>query len=101
MGDFVMIIQTVNFSMFHDAFRTTRPDHFNYDGQKALYDYLDELEDPYDLDVIELCGDYQQMTLEEAREQYDIPDYKDAAEWLTDKTTVIPVADGSFIVGTF
>lgn len=43
--------QTVNFSMFCDQFRAIRPDNFSYNGLKALYDYLEDIED-YELDVI-------------------------------------------------
>ena len=101
MGVVMMIIQTVNFSMFRDAFQAVRPDNFNYDGQRALFDYLEELGESVELDVIALCCDWQQMTLDEIKEQYNIPDHKDAAEWLADRTTVIPVSDGSFIIGAF
>ena len=100
-----MIIQTVNFSMFRDTFQAVLPDNFNYDGQRALFDYLENLSDdmgePVELDVIALCCDWQQRTLEEIKEQYNIPDHKDAAEWLAHRTTVIPVSDGSFIIGAF
>ena len=100
-----MIIQTVNFSMFRDEFQAVRPENFDYDGQRALFDYLENMSEdigePIELDVIALCCDWQQMTLDEIKEQYNIPDHKDSAEWLADRTTVIPVSDGSFIIGAF
>ena len=100
-----MIIQTVNFSRFRDAFQAVRPDNFNYDGQKALYEYLENLSDdmgePVELNVIAICCDWQQMTLDEIKEQYNIPEDEDASEWLAYRTTVIPVSDGSFIIGAF
>ena len=93
-----MIIQTVNFSMFRDAFQAVRPDNFNYDGQRALFDYLEELGESVELDVIALCCDWQQMTLEEAQKQYNIPEDENVIEWLEDNTTVIRVYDGSVII---
>ncbi len=100
-----MIIQTVNFSMFRDAFQAVRPDNFNYDGQKALYEYLENLSDdmgePVELDVIALCCDWQQMTLGEIKEQYNIPGYADVLDWLNDRTIVIRVDDDSYLIHIF
>ena len=58
-----MIIQTVSFSSFRDAFRAhDRLENFSYDGSKVLFDWLEELSDdtstPYELDVIALCCEY-------------------------------------------
>jgi len=39
------MIQTITSHDFQDAFRKIRPDNFSYDGLKALFDYLEELEE--------------------------------------------------------
>ena len=71
-----MIYQTVNFSMFCDAFRSLRPDNFSYEGLQALYNYLEDMADstgePIELDVIALCCDYAEATIWEIAENYGI-----------------------------
>jgi hypothetical protein len=57
--------QTITFSCFCDAFRSMdRQDQFTYDGKRALFDYLEELEEdigqPIELDVIALCCEYSE-----------------------------------------
>ena len=71
-----MIYQTVNFSMFCDAFRSLRPDNFSYEGLQALYNYLEDMADstgePIELDVIALCCDYAEATIWDIAENYGI-----------------------------
>tara|TARA_R110000823_G_scaffold314039_1_gene442344 strand:+ start:568 stop:843 length:276 start_codon:yes stop_codon:yes gene_type:complete len=54
--------QTINFSQFIDAFNDLRPNNFTYDGLRALFEYLEELEDStgdeIEFDVIALCCDF-------------------------------------------
>ena len=37
--------QSVNFSTFCDSFSDTYKNNFSYDGKRALFDYLENLED--------------------------------------------------------
>jgi hypothetical protein len=65
----------VSFYAFEDAFRHAgRGDQFTPTAQRALFDYLEQLEDDtgqkMELDVIALCCDYAEMTDEEFRESY-------------------------------
>ena len=100
-----MIMQTVNFSMFHDAFKALSPDNFNYDGLQAMFNYLEDISEdigePIELDVIGLCCDWRQMTLDEIKEQYNIPDHADVLDWLNDMTIVIRVAEDSYLFRVF
>ena len=61
--------QTVNFNMFHDAFKAVRPDNFSYEGLKALFEYLEQYEEGTDssieLDVIALCCEFSEVNLGE------------------------------------
>lgn len=102
---------TVGFCEFTDRFNAIRPDNFSYDGLKALYDWMEEYEESTDteieLDVIALCCDFSEYTLEEL--QGDYGDYEnekwedmdEAAEWLNDRTIVIPVDSDTVIVQAF
>lgn len=62
--------QSVNFSSFTDAFaRMDRKDNFSYEGLEALFNYLEELEEDMGkrikLDVIDLCCEYNEITVDE------------------------------------
>ena len=67
--------QTINLSQFRDEFNSIRPNNFSYEGLEILFDYLEEMEPDLDLDVIALCCDYSEMTLEEIYDAY--PDVLD------------------------
>lgn len=76
------IVQTVSIYEFREAFRRmNRQDQFSYEGLGVLFDYLDILSDdigePIELDVIALCCEYYESSIEELIENYDI-DVSDA-----------------------
>lgn len=85
---------TVNFSKFTDAFRNAgRKDQFSYEGLKALYEYLEQYEEDsqeeIELDVIALCCEYSEDTI-----QYHLDNYNlETLQELEDHTTVIYVDD--------
>jgi hypothetical protein len=85
--------QTITFSIFVDTFIAhDRKDQFSYEALKALYDYLEETDPDYDLDVVELCGQYTESTIDEVGEYYaeanDMSD-KEILEWLNERTFVV------------
>ena len=63
--------QTINFYDFQKAFQELRPNSFSYEGLRALFEYLEELEDStgegIELDVIALCCDFIEY---ESAEEY-------------------------------
>jgi hypothetical protein len=62
--------QTVNFNMFHDAFKAIRPDNFSYEGLKALFEHLEQYEEdsgvPIKLDVIALCCEFSEIDCDDS-----------------------------------
>lgn len=57
------MLSYIYFNDFCDAFRRMdRTDHFSEKGMQALYDYLQEIDDHYHLDVIGLCSQYQELS---------------------------------------
>ena len=93
--------QSVNFSEFCDRFRDMdRNEHFTYEGKRALFDYLENLEDDMgeeiELDIIALCCDFTEYeNLEELQENYtDI----ESIEELEEHTTVIMIDADRFII---
>lgn len=109
------MIQTINFSQFLDSFSDTYKNNFSYAGKRALFDYLEELEEsigePIELDTIALCCEYSEYEsaldcIKDAGYDYE-PDgddeaekEADALEWLENQTTVIQF-EGGIIIAQF
>lgn len=102
------IVETVNEAYFHDAFRRMdRLENFTYQGRNLLFNYLDSLSEdigePIELDVIDICCEYSEMTADELVREYgncNPPTLEDAEgdedehmqmleDWLNDQTTVV------------
>jgi hypothetical protein len=107
---------TISLYDFRDAFyQANRGAQFSYDGLKVLFEYLEEYEDStgseVELDVIGLCCDFNESTLEEIAENYgftfsedDDDDEKreNLIEWLSDRTIVCgETNDGSIVYQSF
>lgn len=83
--------QTIdNASQFRDAFHHMgRGDQFSYEALGLLFDYLEELDPEYEMDVVEICCEYSESTPEEIAESYgvdldDCEDDDDKAEAIID-----------------
>jgi len=92
--------ENVDFYRFEVAFRIAeRRDQFTYDGKKALFDYLEQLEaetgQEIELDVIALCCEYTEYeNIEEVKGEYEnVKDIND----LRNNTTVIEFDTGLII----
>lgn len=76
-----MIIRTVSFHDFVDAFRD-RAEQFSYDALRMIFDYLEEYSDntgePIELDVIAICCDFVEATVDNVIADYLIPVDEDA-----------------------
>jgi len=59
--------QSINKYQFIDSFTAIRPENFSYAGLSALFEYLESYEDDtgteIELDVIALCCDYTESTV--------------------------------------
>jgi hypothetical protein len=73
-----MYITIDNASQFRDEFnRAGRGNQFSYEGLGLLFDYLEEIDPQYDLDVVALCCDYSEDTPATIARDYSI-DLSDA-----------------------
>jgi hypothetical protein len=119
--------KTINVYQFRDAFMDIRPDSFSYEGLELLFNWYDEYEDStgeeMELDVIAICGDWDESTVEEVINNYIVSTqnsnttvYNDAVndalgdcdddeersevmeEWLQDNTMVAGVTESGSIV---
>jgi len=80
--------QTVDEYQFRRAFETIRPDNFSYEGLRVLFNYLEGFEEScgeeFELDVIGLCCEYTEATVEEIAKNHsiDLSDCEDSDEEL-------------------
>lgn len=105
---------TVYFSDFCDAFRKyNRDDNFSYDGKRALFDYLEEVEQSIsqelELDVVALCCEYDENHVDDIINNYSIDvdgmddDEKREAvrDYLQDNTCLVGETSTGFIYAAF
>lgn len=98
------MIQHIYFSQFCDSFSDTYKNNFSYAGKRALFDYLENMEEDtgeqIELDPVCLCCDYTEYeNFEELKNVY--PDIKDMED-LENNTSVIRLenSDG-FVIQNF
>jgi len=104
---------TVSRYEFQDAFNRMRPNNFSYEALGLLFAYFEELEESMgeeiELDVIAICCDYSEDTVESIARNYSIDlndadpeadDYENQCrqivfDYLSDRTSVVgDTADG-------
>ena len=98
---------TVTNSSFHDAFRRAdRSENFSYEALNLLFEYFEEIEsdtgEEIELDVIAICCDYEETSVEDVIKNYSLDDGLSADEvidWPSDQTQYIG-ASGSGLVFT-
>lgn len=111
------IVQSINnVYQFREAFRLAeRMDQFSYEGLEVLFDYLDNLSEdigePIELDVIALCCDYYESSINEIIAQYNIDtsrvegdedEIKEMVrEYLEYRTSVCGEVCGGFVYAAF
>ncbi len=94
---------TVSLWEFQDAFTDmNRESNFSYEGQKALFEYLENYEEETDeeieLDVIALCCEFTEYeNFEEYQKEYN-DNGVDCMDDLEGQTLVIMIDDESFII---
>lgn len=103
-----MIVKKVSFNDFLEEFKKYgREDQFTYEGKKALYEYLEglneDIREPIVLDVIAIACDYiEYSSIDEFNDDYSysIGDI-DSIDDIEYYTTVIPINEEAFIIQVF
>lgn len=96
-----MIYQELNVSDFRNAFVRMDRDVFSYKGYQALYNWLDNLEGDYELDVIALCCEFVELTYDEIRQDYQLDEglsNDEIVEWLCEQTSVMIYAGAESVL---
>jgi len=93
---------TVDESMFVTRFdEMNRSENFSIAGRRALFQYIEDLEsdagEEIELDVIGLCCEFSEDTIENVLVEYDLESIED----LKDSTTVIEVDKDTIVYQCF
>lgn len=111
---------TVSLYDFREAFRTCgRAEQFSYEGLEVLFDYLEQYEEDtgeeLELDVVALCCDFYEDTVEAIARNYSIDlndadpedtDYEEQCaalvrEYLEDNGAFVGAITGGFVYRAF
>jgi len=97
--------EQIGFCQFCDRFRDMdRKEQFSYKGKKALFEYLEQLEEDLDeeieLDVIALCCDFTEYE-DLAEFQNEHGKEYESIEDIEDSTIVIKIDNDSFIIQAY
>jgi hypothetical protein len=100
---------TLDLNDFQNAFDRLRPNNFSYEALGLLFDYLEELDPDMELDVIAICCDYCEDTLEDIIHSYSIDvedmDEDDTAEavrsFLNENTVLVGETVNGFVYAAF
>lgn len=71
---------TVYLDEFRNYFAQIRPDNFSHEGLGVLFDYLEEANPEMELDVIGICCDFSQCSLDEFIDSFAIKTDEDVTE---------------------
>lgn len=100
--------QDVGFYDFELAFQAMdRGDNFSYDGLRLLFDHLENYEEDtgekIELDVIAICCEWTEHTLEDLKREYylEADTMEKAQEMLEEKTTVAGITDDTIVFVAF
>lgn len=107
------MIQTINLSDFRDAFHSMgRKDQFSYEGLGALFDFLEEVVPDFDLDVVALCCEYSEETVEQIADSYGLEfsaiedgdtdgEREHVRAYLEENTTIVAETASGFLYAQF
>lgn len=105
-----------NASQFRDEFRQCgRADQFSYEALGLLFDYFEEIDSDYDLDVIAICCEYSEESVSDIARNYSIDlndadveadDYEEQCrqivfDYLSDRTSVVGDTPSGIVYAQF
>ena len=93
--------QTINQQGFYEAFKQAgRANDFSRWALDALFDHIEAADPSTELDVIAVCGEYVEQSLEDAADDYvETPD--EIVRYLQRNTTVVAHDDKRVVYAQF
>ena len=96
--------KTIDFSDFVDGFQKMgRGNQFSHDGLKLIFDYLQEIDENMEFDMIAICCNFTESTLDDINNDFD-KNFKFlwyARKFLEEQTNVIGVTNDSIVYENF
>jgi len=92
------MIKTIDFYTFRDSFTGDRKNQFSYEALQLIFDYLEEVNPYWELDIIGLCCEFAEMTLTEFNDAYGYAS-EDDAEFPTLESAEQHIQDNGNFVG--
>lgn len=75
------MVQTITFQDFVDAFRARgRQDQFSYEALRLIFDWYEDTDPDYELDVVGICCEWVEEDSSTVRDQYNAPDLGSGVE---------------------
>lgn len=103
--------QTLDFSDFCNAFeRYNRADNFTTAAKRIIFDYFEEVDENYELDVIAICCEFNEANAGDVINDYGLDYSEDATEeelneiareYLSENTCIIGETSSTFIYAVF
>lgn len=89
-----LVSTSISFGEFCDAFRAmNRNENFSYEAKRILYDYFDEQEEQIEFDVVAICCDYSEDTIQDIIDNYNLDSLDCDGEELDDEEKIELVRD--------
>ena len=100
---------TINQYEFAQAFRDMDRNNFSREGLHVLYEYFEEIDSDYELDVIAVCCEYCEASISEVADMYNIElsgdteiDYEIVSDFLSDHGVLVGfISSGCFLFQNF
>ena len=102
--------KTIGLSQFRDEFHNMgRGEQFSYEALELIYDYLEEIDENGELDVIAICCDFQEEAWLDVIDHYEIEDCEEGLDgldenlknkirkYLNDHTSIVGETDDTVI----
>ena len=95
--------QTVSFDMFVQAFKDfRRSNQFSLEALSVIFNYLEDSDPAYELDIIGICCEFSESSVDELIAEYDLDKSEDEEEnlqtarsFLEENTSIVgETADG-------
>ena len=97
-----MIIKTIETANeLRNEFITYDRDYYTFEAYEAMIQYLEEIGENYELDVIALCCDFNEDTIEEIRSNYGLDNEDDVLEYLNYNTYAIETDEDKILYIAF
>lgn len=80
-----MLVKSLTLRDFIDLFKDYNRDHYTYEAYEAMFNHLEDISEscgePIEIDVIALCGEFDELSKKDFLEQYELEDVEDFDGW--------------------